>query len=96
MQDSERDLLFDIFEAHLLNTVVEDGSVEQFITRVADDYLLRLMRSGHVPVCTVRSLRDDVLLEVRDMFRMQTYGFHDLKEYRHSTQFRKLKNRRSS
>jgi len=75
-----RDQLVDCLEK-LLCSVMSDEDPEIFVDRVAEDYLMTLVREAHIPIRYLSSLRDDVRTEVLDLLRIRSYGFSSLKEF---------------
>lgn len=65
----------------LLCMVMSDEDPEIFVDRVAEDYLMTLVREAHIPLRYLSSLRDDVRTEVLDLLRIRAYGFSSLKEF---------------
>jgi hypothetical protein len=65
----------------LLQSITGEEDPEIFIDRVAEDYLMTLVRQAHIPICYLTTLKDDVRTEVHDLLRIRSYGFSSLKEY---------------
>jgi hypothetical protein len=76
------DPLYQLFEQHLLNALVEEESTEEFVNRVVQDYIAgfgehALISRQHLPM-----VQDDLREEVMEMLRKKTYGHYSLKEFR--------------
>ena len=65
----------------LLNSVNGDEDPEIFVDRVAEEYLLELVRQAHIPLRYLATLRDDVRTEVQDLLRVRSYGYASLNDY---------------
>ena len=52
-----------------------------FMQRVAESYLMRLVRRAHIPMNMIEGLRQDVLSGLHDLLRIRAYGFHSLTDY---------------
>ncbi len=77
------DPLYDIFEQHLYNALVEDESTDEFLSRVVGDYMGRLSSLGTVILHEHRPLIEtDLRDEVLEMLRKKTYGHFNLAEFR--------------
>jgi len=76
------DLLYDIFEQHLFNALVEEETTDEFLVRVVSDYLMRLSGSGMIPVEHIDSIEVDLREEVLEMLRKKTYGHFNLNSFR--------------
>lgn len=81
---SQRDPLFNIFEQHLFNALVEEETTEEFLDRVVKDYLCDLKSHGLIPPSQIQVLESDLKEEVLEMLRKKTYGHYSLKEFRKS------------
>ncbi|MGE0761776.1 MAG: hypothetical protein AB7N80_00720 [Bdellovibrionales bacterium] len=80
MKQDTRDQLVDCLEK-LLSCVLGDEDPEIFIDRVAEEYLMALVREAHIPLRYLSTLRDDVRTEVMDLLRIRAYNYPSLKEY---------------
>ena len=80
MQNTERDLLYECFERVLQVTGPGDHA-EVLVVRVAEEYLMELVRQAHIPIRYLDGLREDICTEVQDMLRIKTYGYMSLAEY---------------
>lgn len=79
----DSDPLYDIFERHLFNSLVEDESTDLFLQRVVEAYLRRLTSSGTVIPNEFRSsIEGDLRDEILQMLRKKTYGYFNLAEFR--------------
>jgi hypothetical protein len=65
----------------LLNSVNGDEDPEIFIDRVAEEYLMELVRQAHIPLRYLATLRDDVRTEIQDLLRVRAYGYPSLDDY---------------
>lgn len=68
------DRLLEIFERHLGAGNWKTISEEEFIFKIVEDYVIELIRVGHIPLHYLESIREDLEAEVLEMFRMKTYG----------------------
>jgi hypothetical protein len=77
------DLLYNIFEHHLFNALVEDETADEFLGRVVKEYLGRLTAAdGMIPRDHIESVETDLREEVLEMLRKKTYGHFNLAEFR--------------
>jgi hypothetical protein len=74
------DQLVDCLE-RLLASVTGEEDPEIFIDRVAEEYLMELVRQAHIPLRYLATLRDDVRTEIQDLLRVRSYGFPSLSDY---------------
>jgi len=81
---SHSDPLYDIFEQHLYNALVENESTEDFLNRVVSDYLDRFTEGAVIPHEHRPSIEGDLREEVLEMLRKKTYGHYNLAEFRRS------------
>lgn len=65
----------------LLTAINGDEDPEIFVDRVAEEYLMELVRQAHIPLRYLTTLRDDVRAEVQDLLRVRAYGYPSLKDY---------------
>lgn len=65
----------------LMSTLIGDEDPEVFIDRVAEEYLMCLVKQAHIPFAYLANLRDDVRTEIHDLLRIRSYGYPSLKEY---------------
>ena len=79
---SKRDLLFNIFEQQLQNSLVGDDTEQSLIARVVESYIKVLKTQGYVPPKYLKSLEEDLKEEVLEMYRKKTYGHLELSSYR--------------
>ncbi len=87
-----KDLLFEIFEEHILHVRPESLCKEELIEKVVCDYLEALKTKERVPDKWIETFKEDVRVEARDIFKVLTYGFFDLKDFQASPEFqRRLK-----
>jgi hypothetical protein len=75
------DPLYDIFEKHLHSGEFDRRPEEDLVEAIANEYLVFLVQQGLAAHAHSGSLREDVMLEVRDMLKMKTYGHFDLRHY---------------
>jgi hypothetical protein len=78
------DSLYQIFEDHLFNALVENESEEDLLKRVIHDYLCELSRHGSLLQQHRVELEIDLREEVLEMLRKKTYGSFSLSEFRKS------------
>ncbi len=77
------DDLYSCFESLLMCPRASDSETsEQFIERVVEDYMLKLLELGHIPAPHLECLRSDLCAEVVDMLRSKIYGFYNLADFR--------------
>ena len=77
------DPLYNIFEQHLFNALVEDETTDEFLGRVVADYVAAVTVKGTViPHEYRRTVETDIRDEVLEMLRKKTYGHYSLKEFR--------------
>ena len=76
------DRLHEIFEEQLCLNDEPDEKPDQFIEKVIEEYLAELAQSAHIPLPYLKSLREDLSVELQDMLRIKTYGFFNLADYR--------------
>ncbi len=91
MRGSAFDPLYSIFEQHLMNALIEEETTEDFVTRVARDYLGRIGQRGSIPTSFVESIETDLKDEVLEMLRKRTYGHFNLDSYRRTHRLRPKK-----
>jgi hypothetical protein len=82
------DLLYTLFEQHLLNSLVEDDTSDALIQRVVQDYLRLLSTKGTIPHGQQEELESDLKEEVLEMLRKRTYGHYNLSAFRKSLQIK--------
>lgn len=75
------DPLYDIFEKHLHSGEFDRRPEEDLVAAIVDEYLLFLVQQGMAPHKQADDLRQDVLLEVKDMLKIKTYGHFDVRQY---------------
>lgn len=89
------DPLYSIFEQHLMNALIEEETTEDFVTRVAQDYLGRIGQQGSIPRNFVETIETDLKDEVLEMLRKRTYGHFSLDAFRKSEKMRLDKSKKS-
>lgn len=89
----KKDELFEIFKKKLNTVDPEKYDTEKLVTETASEYLERLLETGHIPSQFAETVEKDIQDEVLEMFRKQTYGFHDLKDYKKSQKSTKSRSR---
>jgi hypothetical protein len=72
--DFARDRLFEIFEKHHQTGDWKNLSQEEFLFRIVEEYVIELIRIGHIPIHYLEVIRVDLEGEVLEMFRKKTYG----------------------
>lgn len=65
----------------LLTTLSADENPDVFIDRVAEEYLMVLVRQAHIPLRYLENMKEDVKIEVIDLLRVRSYGFSSLAEF---------------
>lgn len=78
---SNLDLLYRIFERHLLDPTSKEKEQDEFIFRIVEEYVMNLIREAHIPIHYLETIRQDLEAEVLEMFRVKTYGHPNLKSY---------------
>ncbi len=78
----ETDLLFQILEDYLYSDLFAGDSESELIARVADAYLAHLLDLGTITEMYIAEVREDIEVEVRDMYLKKTYGHFSLKDFR--------------
>lgn len=79
--NSQLDLLYRIFERHLLDPSSKNKDPEEFVFRIVEEYVMNLIREAHIPISYLETIRQDLEDEVLEMFRAKTYGHPSLKSY---------------
>ncbi|MCB0412105.1 MAG: hypothetical protein KDD22_06235 [Bdellovibrionales bacterium] len=69
-----RDRLFEIFDRHLQEGKWQSSSQDEFIFRIVEEYVIELIRVGHIPIHYLEAIRQDLEDEVLEMFQVKTYG----------------------
>ena len=77
---AHNDILVQCFD-RVLDEIGANDEAEVFVARVAEEYMMALVRKAHIPLKYLESLRDDISTEVLDMLRVRTYGYVSLAEY---------------
>lgn len=80
MDYTMRDQLADCLDK-LLAALSPDENPEVFVDRVAEEYLMVLVRQAHIPLRYLENMKEDVKLEVIDLLRVRSYGFNSLAEF---------------
>ena len=91
------DLLYSIFEQHLLSAIVEEETTDEFLARVVGDYMSRLSTKAVVLREHVDMIEADLREEVLEMVRKKTYGYYNLNAFREAhTSVPKTRNNKKS
>lgn len=69
-----RDRLFEIFDRHVEEGQWKTKAQDEFIFRIVEEYVIELIRIGHIPIHYLETIREDLEAEVLDMFLKKTYG----------------------
>ena len=77
----EMDPLYSIFEKHLHSGEFDRMPEQDLIEAIVHEYMVFLVAQGMAPHSQAAALRDDLILEVRDMLKMKTYGHHHVRHY---------------
>jgi len=80
MEFTMRDQLADCLDK-MLATVSADENAEVFVDRVAEEYLMALVRQAHIPLRYLENMKEDVKIEGIDLLRVRSYGFAHLAEF---------------
>lgn len=78
----KKDELYEIFKRKLNILDPDAQGPDELITETVEEYLERLLLRGHIPTQFIDSIEQDLLEEVKDMFRKKTYGHMSLKSYK--------------
>lgn len=79
----KNDLLYLVFEKHLLIPHTEEQDLEEFAAEVVVEYLTLLAKQGVTVPQKLRSILEmDLIEDVVDMTRKKTYGHVNIKEFR--------------
>ncbi|MCC7404904.1 MAG: hypothetical protein IT288_10960 [Bdellovibrionales bacterium] len=84
MWKQDQDLLYVCFEKNLHEYLVEDESVEEFSSRVIQDFATRLVSKGHIPTQYLEGLHQELEEEIIEMLQKKIYGHWDIGNYRRS------------
>lgn len=76
------DMLYNIFEQHLFNALVEEETTDEFLDHVVGDYLARIRKTAIIPQDFSDSIESDLRDEVLEMLRKKIYGHFNLSAYR--------------
>jgi hypothetical protein len=82
MKMTKPDELFEIFNRKLGLADPEKQTSEEVITETVEEYLERLLLRGHIPMFFIENIQEDLVEEVKTMFKKKTYGYFDLKSYK--------------
>ena len=78
------DPLYNIFEQHLYNALVENETTDDFLDRVVNAYMTALTADAMIPQEHRPTVEVDLREEVLEMLRKKTYGHYNLTEFRRS------------
>ena len=78
------DKLYELFEQQLYSKDCAGETQEEFIYKVVETYVMKLIEAAHVPIQFLSHLQEDLEEEVRLMLQKKTYGFYSLEEFRKS------------
>lgn len=76
------DPLYQLFEQHLFNALVEEESTEEFVNRVVQDYIAGFSEFSVISRQHLPMVEDDLREEVMEMLKKKTYGHYSLNEFR--------------
>ena len=68
------DQLFEIFDRHVQEGKWRSLAEEEFIFRIVEEYVMELIRIGHIPIHYLENIREDLEAKMLEMFRKKTYG----------------------
>lgn len=85
MLKQEQDLLFICFEKHLYNYDIEDECVEDFTSRVLEDFARSLTKFGHIPTQYLAELHNELEEEIVEMLQKKIYGHYNIGDFRRET-----------
>ncbi len=78
------DYLYEIFEDHLYENILESESEDLFVCRVVDRYMLEIRKNSVMPLHFLEDIKEDTADMVYDMLLKKIYGFYSLDHYRHN------------
>jgi len=79
MDPANADILVECFERVIAH--FDEDDVEIFVARVAEEYLIELIRQAHIPIRYIEQLRDDVMCEVQEILKIKSYGSLSFGDY---------------
>jgi predicted metallopeptidase len=77
----DQDPLYAIFEKHLHSGEFDRLPETELVEAIVHEYLVFLVTQGMAPHAQASAMREDLMLEVRDMLKMKTYGHFNLRHY---------------
>ena len=82
MLKQEQDLLYMCFERNLYNYDIEDECVEDFTSRVLEDFARTITKVGHIPTQYLADLHRELEEEIVEMLQKKIYGHYNIGEFR--------------
>lgn len=80
-----RHLISQLMDEEFLNSLYKAETGSEFIQRIHDQLMDEMKHlQSYAPMAFTSEIKEEIIKEVTDIYRVKTYGFYNLQDYKKS------------